>query len=60
MFLAESMKGHKRVRSGDLVINTMWAWITALKTRPLGSHWSGLWIVDHDPTTIRSTRLTRS
>jgi type I restriction enzyme S subunit len=30
MFLAESNEGYKRVRPGDLVINTMWAWMGAL------------------------------
>jgi type I restriction enzyme S subunit len=30
MFLAESNAGYKRVRPGDLVVNTMWAWMGAL------------------------------
>lgn len=30
MFMAESMIGYKRVYPGDLVINTMWAWMGAL------------------------------
>lgn len=30
MFLAESMVGYKRCRPGDLVINTLWAWMGAL------------------------------
>ncbi|HUZ55924.1 MAG TPA: hypothetical protein VMU94_25780 [Streptosporangiaceae bacterium] len=30
MFLAESNVGHKLCRPGDLVINTMWAWMAAL------------------------------
>jgi type I restriction enzyme S subunit len=30
MFLAESNVGHKRCRPGDVVINTMWAWMAAL------------------------------
>lgn len=30
MFLAESFEGYKKVESGDLVINTMWAWMGAL------------------------------
>ncbi len=30
MFLAESNAGHKLCRPGDLVINTMWAWMAAL------------------------------
>jgi type I restriction enzyme S subunit len=30
MFLAESYVGHKLCRAGDLVINTMWAWMAAL------------------------------
>jgi type I restriction enzyme S subunit len=30
MFLAKSNKGHKRCQPGDLVINTMWAWMGAL------------------------------
>jgi type I restriction enzyme, S subunit len=30
MFMAESNAGHKRCQPGDLVINTMWAWMAAL------------------------------
>lgn len=30
MFKAESYAGHKMCRPGDLVINTMWAWMAAL------------------------------
>lgn len=30
MFLAESMEGYKKCESGDLVINTMWAWMGAM------------------------------
>lgn len=30
MFKAESYVGHKRCRPGDIVINTMWAWMAAL------------------------------
>jgi len=30
MFLAESNEGYKRVMPGDLVVNTMWAWMGAL------------------------------
>ena len=30
MFLAESNEGHKRCRAGDLVINTLWAWMGAM------------------------------
>ncbi len=30
MFLAESTVGHKLCRSGDVVVNTMWAWMGAL------------------------------
>jgi len=30
MFMAESYVGHKLCRPGDLVINTMWAWMAAL------------------------------
>jgi type I restriction enzyme S subunit len=30
MFLAESNEGYKRVEPGDLVVNTMWAWMGAL------------------------------
>jgi type I restriction enzyme, S subunit len=29
MFLAESLEGYKTCRTGDLVINTMWAWMGA-------------------------------
>lgn len=32
MFLAETLEGYKRCRTGDLVINTMWAWMGALGT----------------------------
>lgn len=34
MFLAKSNKGHKICRPGDLVINTMWAWMGALAVSP--------------------------
>jgi hypothetical protein len=30
MFKAESYVGHKVARSNDIVINTMWAWMSAL------------------------------
>lgn len=30
MFMAESYAGHKICRAGDLIINTMWAWMAAL------------------------------
>ncbi|WP_157090945.1 restriction endonuclease subunit S [Nocardiopsis listeri] len=30
MFMAESMAGYKKCQSGDLVINTLWAWMGAL------------------------------
>ena len=30
MFFAETMAGYKKVREGDLIINTMWAWMGAL------------------------------
>lgn len=35
MFMAESLEGYKRVRAGDLVINTMWAWMGALGVSPI-------------------------
>lgn len=34
MFMAESNAGHKLCRPGDLVINTMWAWMAALGVSP--------------------------
>lgn len=30
MFMAESMEGYKRCEAGDLVINTLWAWMGAM------------------------------
>ena len=30
MFMAESYEGHKVCRPGDVVVNTMWAWMAAL------------------------------
>lgn len=30
MFMAESYEGHKRCRPGDIVVNTMWAWMAAI------------------------------
>lgn len=30
MFLAESLEGYKRCKAGDLVINTLWAWMGAM------------------------------
>jgi type I restriction enzyme S subunit len=35
MFMAESTVGHKICHPGDLVINTMWAWMGALGVSPL-------------------------
>ena len=35
MFMAESLEGYKRCQPGDLVINTMWAWMGALGVSPL-------------------------
>ena len=32
MFIAESLEGYKKVSVGDLVINTMWAWMGAAGT----------------------------
>ncbi len=32
MFLAETMEGYKICKNGDLIINTMWAWMGALGT----------------------------
>jgi type I restriction enzyme, S subunit len=34
MFLAETFVGYKRCRTGDLAINTMWAWMGALGCSP--------------------------
>ncbi|RWH48027.1 MAG: restriction endonuclease subunit S [Mesorhizobium sp.] len=30
MFMAESYEGHKVCRTGDIVVNTMWAWMAAI------------------------------
>lgn len=30
MFMAESYEGHKVCRAGDIVVNTMWAWMAAI------------------------------
>jgi type I restriction enzyme S subunit len=35
MILAETLEGYKMCRQGDLVINTMWAWMGALGCSPL-------------------------
>jgi type I restriction enzyme, S subunit len=35
MFLAETLEGYKLVRSGDLVVNTMWAWMGAMGVSPI-------------------------
>ena len=32
MFMAESLEGYKRCQAGDLIINTMWAWMGAAGT----------------------------
>jgi type I restriction enzyme, S subunit len=32
MFMAETMVGYKHCRKGDLILNTMWAWMGALGT----------------------------
>ena len=34
MFLAETLEGYKKCAAGDLVINTMWAWMGALGISP--------------------------
>jgi len=34
MFMAESMEGYKRCRPGDVVVNTMWAYMGALGVAP--------------------------
>ena len=34
MFMADSLEGYKRCQPGDLVINTMWAWMGALGISP--------------------------
>lgn len=34
MFLAETLEGYKKCKRGDLVINTMWAWMGALGCSP--------------------------
>ena len=34
MFLAETLEGYKKCQLGDLVINTMWAWMGALGCSP--------------------------
>ncbi len=35
MFMAESLEGYKKVSVGDLVINTMWAWMGAAGVSPI-------------------------
>lgn len=35
MFMAESTVGYKRCHRGDLVVNTMWAWMGALGISPM-------------------------
>ena len=32
MFMAETMEGYKLCKKGDMIINTMWAWMGALGT----------------------------
>jgi len=34
MFMAESLEGYKKCEAGDLVINTMWAWMGAMGIAP--------------------------
>jgi type I restriction enzyme S subunit len=34
MFMAETMEGYKLCKKGDMIINTMWAWMGALGTSP--------------------------
>jgi type I restriction enzyme S subunit len=36
MIMAETLEGYKECHAGDLVINTMWGWMGALGTSPLG------------------------
>ena len=35
MFMAETLEGYKKCKAGDLVINTMWAWMGALGVSPV-------------------------
>lgn len=35
MFMAETMEGYKMVSAGDLVINTLWAWMGAMGVSPV-------------------------
>ena len=35
MFLAETMEGYKLASTGDLVINTLWAWMGAMGVSPV-------------------------
>jgi type I restriction enzyme S subunit len=32
MFMAETLEGYKKCKAGDLIVNTMWAWMGALGT----------------------------
>lgn len=34
MFMAETREGYKKCKKGDLVINTLWAWMGAMGTAP--------------------------
>ncbi|HEX7242647.1 MAG TPA: restriction endonuclease subunit S, partial [Longimicrobiaceae bacterium] len=53
MFLAETLQGYKRCRVGDVVINTMWAWMGALGCSP---H-NGLVSPSYNVYRIRDDRL---
>lgn len=35
MFMAESLVGYKKCKAGDLVINTLWAWMGAMGVSPV-------------------------
>jgi type I restriction enzyme S subunit len=35
MFMAESLEGYKKCKAGDLVINTLWAWMGAMGVSPV-------------------------
>lgn len=35
MFMSETLEGYKKCKTGDLVINTLWAWMGAMGTSPV-------------------------
>ncbi len=57
MFMAESLEGYKKCKAGDLVINTLWAWMGAMGVSPVDGIISPAYNVYRPVSTIDSDFL---